>query len=74
MLDEPRLELAHRRDRAQAFELAEQAGEPSGDAPPLGGPPVERAERLLALDRVLDDVGGEAVQPEPHVDLVIDPP
>src|SRR5207249_4085010 len=68
-----RLEMREGVTRAEPLELADVRPDPSHDATALRLTPAERGERLLALDRVLLDVGGEAVQAVADVDVVMHP-
>jgi hypothetical protein len=67
-------ELLERRDgvvRAQTFQLADVRPDPPHDAAAFGLALADRGKRLLALDGVLFEVRGKAMQAEAHVDVVV---
>src|SRR5215470_9648068 len=72
-LDEMLLNGARLRVPVQALDFAKKRSEPPHDAPSLGHGDSERGQRLLALNAMLDQMRGEAVQAEAHVHVELRP-
>src|SRR5499433_1465634 len=72
-LDQALLDGARLLRPAQAFHLAQEGGEPAYDAPALGEGNAKGGQRLLALDAMLDQMRGEAMQAEAHVHVELHP-
>src|SRR5438445_5748823 len=67
------LEPARVSDRAESLDLGDRCRDVPCDAPSLGRGPAQQGQALLDLDRVLHEVGGEAMQSKAHVDVEAHP-